>query len=54
MDEIEGADGLVIYAEWREFRNPNFKRIGTALKTKRIFDGRHVYNPQTVADAGFK
>jgi len=53
-DAVDGADGLVICTEWREFRNPDFKRIASSLKQKKIFDGRNLYNPQTVADAGFK
>lgn len=53
-DPITGADGLVICTEWREFRNPDFARMGKAMKQKRIFDGRNLYTPATVAEHGFK
>jgi UDPglucose 6-dehydrogenase len=42
-DALQGADGLVIVTEWSEFRNPDFKRIETALAHPAIFDGRNVY-----------
>ena len=43
-DAINGADALVIVTEWSEFRNPDFKRMESALKAKAIFDGRNVYS----------
>ncbi len=43
-DAINGADALVIVTEWSEFRNPDFKRMENALKSKAIFDGRNVYS----------
>jgi UDPglucose 6-dehydrogenase len=43
-DAIAGTDALVIVTEWSEFRNPDFKRIEAALKSKAIFDGRNVYS----------
>lgn len=53
-DATEGADALVICTEWREFRNPNFERLANSMKQKKVFDGRNLYNPQTLADHGFK
>jgi UDPglucose 6-dehydrogenase len=53
-DPLTGADGLVICTEWREFRNPDFARMKKAMKQKKIFDGRNLYTPSVVADAGFK
>jgi UDPglucose 6-dehydrogenase len=53
-DPISGADGLIICTEWREFRNPDFARMGKAMKQKKIFDGRNLYTPATVAEHGFK
>jgi len=52
-DAVQDADALVICTEWREFRNPDFERLSKAMKQKKIFDGRNLYNPQTVADHGF-
>ncbi len=52
-DATEGADALIICTEWREFRNPDFERLAKSMKQKKIFDGRNLYNPQTLADHGF-
>jgi len=50
---LEGADGLAIVTEWQEFRNPDFELMGRLLKERAIFDGRNLYEPKTVAAAGF-
>jgi UDPglucose 6-dehydrogenase len=50
----EDADALVVITEWREFRQPDFRRISNALAAKIIFDGRNIYNPDRVADYGMQ
>lgn len=50
---LEGADCLLIATEWPEFKNPNFKLIGEKLKNKAIFDGRNMFDLETVKNAGF-
>ncbi len=52
-DALKGADALVVITEWNEFRNPDFARIKSSLKTPVIFDGRNIYSPETMADLGF-
>ena len=42
-EALEGADALLICTEWGMFRNPDFDKIGKALKSKVIFDGRNLY-----------
>jgi UDPglucose 6-dehydrogenase len=49
---LEGADALAIVTEWKEFRSPDFARIARTLKTPVIFDGRNLYEPRDVRDAG--
>ncbi len=51
---IEGADGLAIITEWREFHFPDFERMGTLMKEKVIFDGRNLYSLQTMREQGFR
>src|ERR1700712_2819111 len=46
------ADALAIVTEWKEFRSPDFSRIANTLKTPVIFDGRNLYEPKVVRDAG--
>jgi len=51
-EALEGADVLALITEWKAFRSPDFARIKTALKEPAIFDGRNLYDPQVVEDAG--
>jgi UDPglucose 6-dehydrogenase len=51
-DALQGADVLAIVTEWKAFRSPDFARIRAALKTPAIFDGRNLYDPATVEEAG--
>jgi UDPglucose 6-dehydrogenase len=52
-DALKGADGLVIATEWNEFREPDFKRMRTLMKTPVIFDGRNIYSPEQMKALGF-
>ena len=52
-DAIEQADALAIVTEWSEFRNPNFEKIKSLLKTKAIFDGRNVFSLEKMKEEGF-
>jgi UDPglucose 6-dehydrogenase len=49
---VQGADALAIVTEWQEFRSPDFERLRELLKTPVIFDGRNLYDPNTVARFG--
>jgi UDPglucose 6-dehydrogenase len=51
-DAVEGADALAVCTEWRVFRSPDFCRLSEALSAKVVFDGRNLYVPSRVADAG--
>ncbi|HEY7816609.1 MAG TPA: UDP-glucose/GDP-mannose dehydrogenase family protein [Vicinamibacteria bacterium] len=52
-EACEGADALVLVTEWNEFREPDFDRIKNLLKTPVVFDGRNIYNPETLRKLGF-
>jgi len=52
-EALKGADALAIVTEWREFRSPDFEHIKGALNTPVIFDGRNIYDPEQMAQAGF-
>jgi UDPglucose 6-dehydrogenase len=49
---LDGADALAIITEWKAFRSPDFARIRAALKEPVIFDGRNLYEPAVVEEAG--
>lgn len=50
---LDNADFLLIATEWSVFRTPEFETIATKLKNKLIFDGRNLYDLQTMKDLGF-
>jgi UDPglucose 6-dehydrogenase len=52
-EAIEGADCLAIMTEWGEFRTPDFERMGAALRDKLIFDGRNLYDIDSMKGQGF-
>jgi len=49
---LQSADALIIVTEWKEFRSPDFDKIKASLKTPVIFDGRNLYEPAVVQQAG--
>ncbi|MEL6676416.1 MAG: UDP-glucose/GDP-mannose dehydrogenase family protein [Bacteroidota bacterium] len=53
-DACMQADALLIITEWNEFRTPNFERIKLGLKESVMFDGRNVYDLETVESHGFE
>jgi UDPglucose 6-dehydrogenase len=54
METLDGADALVIVTEWKVFRSPDFEQIKRRLKTAVIFDGRNLYEPEAMAQAGIE
>ncbi len=53
MECLKDADALIIMTEWKAFRSPDFEAVKAALKTPLIFDGRNLYEPQMMFEAGF-
>jgi UDPglucose 6-dehydrogenase len=52
-DALEGADALIIATEWNEFRTPDFLKMVKSLKQKAIFDGRNLFEVNSVNELGF-
>ncbi len=52
-EALRGADALIVATEWNEFRCPDFDCIRERLKRPVIFDGRNVYDPAVLREAGF-
>jgi UDPglucose 6-dehydrogenase len=50
---LEGADFLVIATEWPEFRTPDFGKLDAMLAEKVIFDGRNVFEMDTMRKHGY-
>ena len=49
---LADADALVVVTEWKQFRSPDFQRLGQSLADRVIFDGRNLYHPDEVEAAG--
>ncbi len=52
-EAIEGADALVIATEWSVFRAPDFDKMKTTLKNPVIFDGRNLFDLESIQARGF-
>lgn len=52
-DACDGADALIIATEWNKFREPDFDYLKELLKEPVVFDGRNVYEPETMRSRGF-
>ena len=53
-DAVDGADALAIVTEWNEFRNPDFEVMARLMRGAVIFDGRNLYDPAEVREAGLE
>ncbi|CAN5510439.1 UDP-glucose/GDP-mannose dehydrogenase family protein [soil metagenome] len=53
-DALKGADALLIFTEWNEFRNPDFSILSSSLKEKIIFDGRNIFSLDIMEENEFE
>ncbi len=53
-DTLRGCDALVLATEWNEFRKLDFDRVRELLASPAIVDLRNVYEPQRMAQQGFR
>jgi UDPglucose 6-dehydrogenase len=49
----EGADALFLVTEWNEFRQPDFGRLLSIMRTPVIFDGRNIWDAAKLRGLGF-
>jgi UDPglucose 6-dehydrogenase len=52
-EACQQADCLAILTEWSIFRTPDFDLLRSVLKHPVIFDGRNLYDLQSMIDGGF-
>ena len=48
------ADALLLLTEWKEFRLPSWDVVGSAMNKKLIIDGRNIFDPEELAEAGIE
>ena len=51
---LSGADALIIATEWQQFKSLDHNTVRDSLKTPVVFDGRNLYDPLDMAEAGFE
>lgn len=51
---FENTDGVFILTEWNEFSNLDYKKLSKSLKSKVVFDGRNMLDPQNMKDLGYE
>jgi UDPglucose 6-dehydrogenase len=51
-DALQGADALIVVTEWKAFWSPDFDVLKKTLRAEVVFDGRNVYEPKEVEEAG--
>ena len=49
---LQDADALVVVTEWKQFRGLDFTRLRQKLADAVVFDGRNLYEPEEVEQAG--
>lgn len=54
MDALNAAHALVILTEWKAFRSPDFEQLKSRLQAPVIFDGRNLYEPSVMVQAGIE
>ncbi|MHB1543121.1 MAG: UDP-glucose dehydrogenase family protein [Gammaproteobacteria bacterium] len=54
LEALEGADALVLVTEWPIYKSPDWSQIATTLRSQVVFDGRNLYDPKRLAQAGFR
>nr|WP_315249385.1 UDP-glucose/GDP-mannose dehydrogenase family protein [uncultured Duganella sp.] len=54
IDTLTDAEALIIVTEWKAFRSPDFGQIKALLKHAVVFDGRNLFEPQAMSEAGFE
>ena len=53
-EATEGADALALLTEWNEFRALDLDRVKSLMRRPLMVDLRNVYDPATMAAAGFE
>jgi len=52
-DAVTDADAVAVITEWNEFRQLDMVKLAKGLKERVLFDGRNIYDPQTMKDLGY-
>ncbi|WP_139272898.1 UDP-glucose dehydrogenase family protein [Mycobacterium paraffinicum] len=53
-EAVEGADALLLLTEWKQFQRPSWQRVKSAMRGNVVFDGRNIYEPESMRAEGFE
>ncbi len=53
LEAVEGAEALILATEWKEFVNVDLAQVKAKMHTPLVFDGRNLFNPETMRELGF-
>jgi UDPglucose 6-dehydrogenase len=53
LDAVDAAEALIIATEWDEFANIDLATVRDKMHTPLVFDGRNLYDPETMQKLGF-
>ncbi len=49
----QGCDALMVITDWNEFKNLDLAHVRDVMRQPVLFDGRNMYDPETVTKLGF-
>ena len=49
----EQADALVLVTEWRQYQNPDFRRLKKTMRHPLLLDGRNIWSTYGLREQGF-
>lgn len=53
-DAVVDVDALLIVTEWKEFRLPAWRVMQKTMRNHLVIDGRNIYDPSEMREAGFE
>ncbi len=53
LDAVKDAEALLLATEWKEFANVDLAEVKAAMHTPMVFDGRNLFQPETMRELGF-
>jgi len=54
LEAAENAEALIIATEWTEFCNVDLNTLREKMHTPMVFDGRNIFDPETMRKLGFQ
>jgi UDPglucose 6-dehydrogenase len=54
LEAVQNAEALVLATEWNEFQRIDFEQVRKVMQTPIIFDGRNLFDPETMKELGFR